>query len=93
MKFYLTLYFLFSLPLLLSSMRLKQPVQKFKQSEKYHEYFWVQKLAPTKDAIKYLENTQRFNERKFIIVSDESVAIAQNIDSMGSIESIFKNFN
>ncbi len=87
MKFYLTLYLLLSLSLWYTSMRLKQSVPKPKQSPKYFDYFWVQKLAPTKDAIKYLQNTQRFNERKFIMVSEESVAITQNLDSMGSVES------
>jgi len=60
-------------------------------AQEYQEYFWVQTIDSTKDALNFLLKTHRFFQRKLVIVSAESIAFTHNVNTKTNIESI--NFN
>ena len=94
MKFKLTLCLL-TLLLLNISFSLKVNTRKStslnKQDptsvSKLRAYYWVQKIAPGKDALLFLKNSQRFNEYKFVMVGNEFISLAKSEGSSQNIES------
>jgi hypothetical protein len=56
-------------------------------SVEYGDYFWVQRFSPSRDAIEFITDTQRFNELKYVFVNGESLSITKNADSIHKIES------
>jgi hypothetical protein len=51
-------------------------------------YYWVQKIAPGKDAIVFLEKSQRFNEMQLVMVGDEYIELAKSAGTANNVESM-----
>jgi len=83
MKFYITLTILVLSIVLSLNIRIKLNnneksliVDNSKKHKDFEQYFWVQKIAPTKDPYNFLVRTQRFNKQKLIKVNEEFITLS-----------------
>jgi len=56
----------------------KLNMEYFEDNVEFQGYFWVQHFEPSKDPVKYMLKTERFNKWQYIVVNSESINFSES---------------